>query len=153
MFDTVTNYGIDPNFSIGLHYNDSRVLAIVGEWVATSEELTGDFDVPDDLLVSGAWDWNGTLVKRGAGELLLDLDGGFTAGANAALAIVDGTVRLQGASQVLSLDSLTYGELGALSGNTSLAGQYGWYGNMAVPEPVGLVLVAIGLLGLSFRRF
>jgi hypothetical protein len=152
-FDDVVVEEIQPGLSFSVHYDDTRALAIVGEWAAGGEELTGDFDVPDDLLVGGAWNWNGTLVKRGVGELTLDLDGGFAAGTNAALAIVDGTVRLQGAGQTLSLDSLTFGELGALSGDSALAGLYGWYGNMAVPEPVGLVLVAIGLLGLSFRRF
>jgi hypothetical protein len=152
-FDDVVVEEIQPGLSFSVHYDDTRALAIVGEWAAGGEELTGDFDVPDDLLVSGAWNWNGTLVKRGGGELTLDLDGGFTAGTSAALAIVDGTVRLQGASQVLSLDSFTYGELAALSGDTSLAGQYGWYGAMAaVPEPGGLVLAAIGLLGLGYCR-
>lgn len=152
IFDTIAGYEIDPNRSFSLHYNDSRALAIAGEWAASSEELTGEVDVPQELLVSGAWDWNGTLIKRGAGELVLDLDGGFSTGTGATLAIVDGAVRLQGTGQTLSLDALAYGELGALSGDSSLAGEYGWYGKVAVPEPGELVLVAVGLLWLSFGR-
>jgi hypothetical protein len=152
-FDDVVVEEIQPGLSFSVHYDDTRALAIVGEWAAAGEELTGDFDVPQELLVSDAWNWNGTLIKRGAGELALDLDGGFSAGSSAALAIVEGTVRLQGAGQTLSLDALTFGELGQLSGDLSLAGKYGWYGNvMAVPEPGGLVLVAIELLGLAFWR-
>ena len=109
--------------------------------------------MPQELLVSGAWNWTDTLIKRGDGELVLDLDGGFSAGTGAVLAIVDGTVRLRGTSQTLSLDALTFGELGQLSGDPSLAGEYGWYGNVvAVPEPGGLVLVAVGLPGLGFCR-
>ncbi len=152
-FDTITGHEIVPGRSFSLHYNDSRALAIAGQWAATSQELTGEFDVPQDLLVASAWDWNGLLVKRGDGELVLDLDGGFSTGIGAALAIVDGTVRLHGTAKILSLDSLTYGELGQLSGNASLAGRYGWYGAItAVPEPVGLVLVAVGVLGIGSRR-
>jgi spore coat protein A, manganese oxidase len=147
-FDTITGGEIVPGRSFSLHYNDSRALAIAGQWAATGMELTGELDVPDDLLVSGAWDWNGLLIKRGDGELILDLDGGFSAGGGAALAIVDGTVRLHGTGQLLSLDSLTYGELGQLSGNSSLTGEYGWYGAvLPVPEPSGLLVIAIGLLG------
>jgi len=152
IFDTITGQEIEPGRSFSLHYNANRALAIAGEWAASGEELTGDVDAPQELLVSGAWDWNGTLIKRGAGELVLDLDGGFTAGAAATLAIVEGTVRLQGTGQTLSLDALTFGELGLLSGDSSLTGLYGWYGNVAVPEPCGLVLVAVGLLGLGFGR-
>ena len=93
------------------------------------------------------------LIKRGDGELVIDLSDGFSARTGAALAIVDGTVRLVGTGQVLSLDALTFGELSQLSGDPSLAGQYGWYANVvAVPEPGGLVLVAVGLLGLGFWR-
>ena len=80
-------------------------------------------------------------------------NGGFLTGSGAALAIVEGTVRLVGTGQTLSLDALTFGELGLLSGDSSLAGMYGWYGNVAVPEPGGLVLGAVGLLGLSVWRF
>ena len=149
-FDNVLVEEIGPGLSFSVHYNDSRALAIVGQWTAAGEELTGDFDVPDNLLVSDAWHWNGTLIKRGAGEVVIDLDGGFTAGSGAALAIVEGTVRLQGTSQALSLDALTFGELGALTGNASLAGLYGWYGSVAAPEPSGLLLFAIGLLGRWF---
>jgi hypothetical protein len=152
-FDDVVVEEIQPGLSFSVHYDDTRALAIVGEWAAAGEELTGDFDVPDDLLVSGAWDWTDTLIKRGAGELVLDLDGGFSAGTGATLAIVAGTVRLRGTAQTLSLDALTFGELGQLSGDASLAGEYGWYGSVvAVPEPGGLVLVAAGLLGLGCWR-
>lgn len=146
MFDTLTDYEIDPNRSFSLHYNDSRALAIAGEWAASDEELTGGVDVPQELLVTGAWDWNGTLVKLGAGELVLDLNDDFSAGTSAALAIVEGTVRLRGMDKTLSLDALTFGDLGLLSGDSSLAGQYGWYGAVAVPEPCCLVLIAVGLL-------
>lgn len=152
-FDDVVVEEIEPGLSFSVHYDDTRALAIVGEWAAAGEEVTGDFDVPDDLLLSGAWNWNGTLVKRGTGELSIDLDGGYTAGSSAALAIVEGTVRLQGTAQTLSLDALTFGELGALSGKSSLAGLYGWYGNVAVPEPSGLILLTLGLIGLRFLRF
>ena len=151
-FDDFVVEEIQPGLSFSVHYDDTRALAIVGEWAAAGEELTGDFDVPQELLVSGAWDWTDTLIKRGAGELVLDLDGGFSAGTGAVLAIVDGTVRLRGTSQTLSLDALTFGELGQLSGDPSLAGEYGWYGNVAVPEPSGLLLVAVGLFGLSYCR-
>ena len=151
-FDSITGQEIEPGRSFSLHYNDSRALAIAGEWAVSGEELSGEIEVPQELLVSGAWDWNGTLIKRGDGELVLDLDGGFSTGAGAALAIVDGSVRLHGTGQTLSLDSLTYGELGLLSGNAALAGEYGWYGKVAVPEPSVLVLVAAGILGSGFRR-
>jgi hypothetical protein len=148
-FDTISGHEIEPGRSFSLHYNNSRALAIAGQWVASDEELTGDVDVPEALLVSGAWDWSGILIKRGDGELVLDLSGGFTAGTGAVLAIVDGTVRLQGAGSALALDALTFGELGQLSGDPSLVGQYGWYGSVvAVPEPGGLVLGALGLLTL-----
>ena len=153
IFDSITGQEIEPGRSFSVHYNDARALAIAGEWAATGEEVTGEVDVPKELLISGAWDWNGMLVKRGAGELVINLDGGFSTGTGAALAIVDGTVRLQGTGQTLSLDALDYGELGLLSGDASLAGEYGWYGTVtAVPEPGGLVLVAIGLPGLVFWR-
>jgi spore coat protein A, manganese oxidase len=153
-FDTIIGHEIEPGRSFSLHYNNSRALAIAGEWAAPDQQLTGEFDVPQDLTVSGAWNWNGLLIKRGDGELVLDLSGGFSTTTGAALAIVDGTVRLHGTGRVLSLDSLTYGDLGQLSGSASLAGQYGWYGAvMAVPEPGGLVLVFFGLLGfLRVRR-
>jgi PEP-CTERM motif len=148
-FDTITGNEIVPGRSFSLHYNNSRALAIAGQWAASGQQLAGEFDVPQDLIVSGAWNWNSLLIKRGDGELMLDLDGGFSTTTTAALAIVDGTVRLHGTGRVLALDSLTYGELGQLSGNASLAGEYGWYGAMtAVPEPIALVLVAIGLLGI-----
>jgi spore coat protein A len=151
-FNTIVDYAIDPEYSMSLHYNDSRVLAIAGEWPASSEYLNGEFDVPDNLLVSGAWDWNGVLVKRGDGELILDLNGGFSADANAALAIVEGTVRLRGTGQTINLTGLTYGELGALSSISSLAGLYGWYGSVtAVPEPSVLVLAFVAL-NLSRNR-
>ena len=128
-------------------------MAIAGEWVATGEELTGEVDVSEELLIGDAWTWTDTLVKRGTGELVLDLDGGFSASSTAALAIVEGRVRLTGTSQTLSLDALTFGELGQLAGNPALAGQYGWYGPVMVPEPEGLILVAIGLVVLgSWRR-
>jgi hypothetical protein len=150
-FDTITGHEIGPGRSFSLHYNGNRTLAIAGQWAASGAELTGDFDVPEELLVSGAWNWNGILVKRGDGELVLDLNAGFSTGIGAALAIVDGTVRLHGAGRVLSLDSLTYGELSLLSGDATLAGQYGWFGSvMAVPEPAGLVLVALALLVPGF---
>ncbi|MCA9229868.1 MAG: multicopper oxidase domain-containing protein [Planctomycetales bacterium] len=144
-FDNVIAAEIQPGLSFSVHYNDSRALAIVGQWVATAKELTGNFDVPVDLLVNGAWNWNGTLIKRGPGELTLDLDDGFAAGSSAALAIVEGTVRLQGTAQTLSLAALTYGELGALSGDASLAGLYGWYGTVAVPETSTACLAILGL--------
>jgi len=154
IFDSITGQEIEPGRSFSLHYNDTRALAIAGEWAATGEEVTGDVDVSEGLLIGGAWDWNGTLVKRGNGELVLDLDGGFSTGPGAALAIVDGTVRLHGTGRVLSLDTLTYGELGLLSGDASLFGEYGWYGTVfTVPEPEGFALVAIGLLGLVACRF
>ncbi|WP_148074003.1 PEP-CTERM sorting domain-containing protein [Bythopirellula goksoeyrii] len=92
------------------------------------------------------------MVKRGYDELSLDLDGGFSAGSSAALAIVEGKVRLQGTAQTLSLDALNFGELGELSGNRSLAGLYGWFGYVAVPEPNGLLLATVGLLGLGCWR-
>jgi hypothetical protein len=146
-FDTITGHEIVPGRSFSLHYNNSRALAIAGQWAASTQQLTGEFDVPEDLLVTGAWNWNGMLVKRGDGELVLDLDGGFSTTTSATLAIIDGTVRLHGTGRVLSLDSLNYGELGQLSGNASLAGEYGWYGTVtAVPEPDALVLIFFGLL-------
>jgi hypothetical protein len=153
-FATITGHVIEPGRSLSLHYNNSRALAIAGEWAASGAELTGEFDVPQDLQVSGAWDWNGLLIKRGDGELVLDLDGGFSTATGAALAIVDGTVRLRGTGQTLSLDALTFGDLGLLSGDASLAGEYGWYGTvMAVPEPRSLLLAAIGLFWIGRSTF
>lgn len=152
VFDTITGQEIEPNRSFSLHYGATRALAIAGEWVATGEELTGDVEVSGGLLVSDSWTWTDTLIKRGVGELILDLDGGFMAGSGATLAIVEGAVRLRGTAQTLSLDALTFGELGQLSGNPALAGEYGWYGNVMVPEPGGLLLFAFGLLGLGLWR-
>lgn len=152
VFDTISGEEIEPDRGFSLHYNDSRALAVAGQWSASGEELTGDVDVPKELLVSGAWDWNGLLIKRGAGELTLDLDGGFSAGGAAALAILEGEVRLQGTSQTISLGALTFGDLGQLSGAAALAGQYGWYGPVAIPEPCGLTLIALAALGLVSRR-
>jgi len=148
-FDTVTDHEIEPGRSFSVHYNSNRALAIAGEWTASGEELSGDVDVPQELLVTDDWIWNGTLIKHGAGELILDLEDDFVAGTGATLAIVDGTVRLRGAGQMLSLDALTFGELGQLSGDTSLAGQYGWYGRVvSIPEPTSILLTVIGLAGL-----
>lgn len=148
-FNTITGYEIVPGQSFSLHYNNSRALAIAGQWAAAGQQLAGEFDVPQNLVVSGAWNWNGLLVKRGAGELALDLSGGFSTTATAAIAIVDGTVRLTGAGYTLSLDSLTFGELGLLSGQSSLAGLYGWYGNvMTAPEPTAGLLFLIGIMAM-----
>jgi hypothetical protein len=144
IFDTITGQEIEPDRSFSLHYGANRALAIAGEWVASSEELTGDVDVSGELLVNDAWTWTDTLIKRGIGELVLDLDGGFMAGSGAMLAIVDGTVRLRGTDQTLSLDALIFGELSELSGDPSLAGEYGWYGNVMVPEPASFLLLLLG---------
>ena len=148
-FEQVIVEEIQPGLSFSVHYDDARALAIVGEWAATGEEVSGDFDVPDSLLVSGAWNWNGMLIKRGAGELVLDLDGSFTAGATASLAIVEGTVKLQGTAQTLSLEALTFGDLGVLSGDSALTGLQGWYGSVAIPEPTGISLALVGILILA----
>jgi hypothetical protein len=86
-FDTFTGHEIVPGRSISMHYNNSRALAIAGQWAASGQQPTGEFDVPQDLTVSGAWNWNGLLVKRGDGELVLDLDGGYSTTISAALAI------------------------------------------------------------------
>ncbi|MEZ6073897.1 MAG: multicopper oxidase domain-containing protein [Pirellulales bacterium] len=152
LFDAVVGREIEPGRSFSLHYNDSRVLAIAGEWMATAEELAGDVDVLDDLSMTGAWTWNDTLIKRGTGELVIDLDGGFSAGAGATLAIVEGTVALRGTDQTLSLDALVFGDLGAMSGIAELAGQFGWYGSvLTVPEPNGLALLGVAVLGWGVR--
>ena len=136
-----------------MHYNDTRALAIAGEWAAAGLEVTGDVDVPVGLLISGAWQWNGTLIKWGEGDLTIDLAGGFSAGPSAALAIVEGTVVIQGAGQTLNLNHLTYGDLGALSGDPELQGLAGWYGSpFVVPEPVSVVLLLIGGSVLLCRR-
>ena len=150
-FDTIEGYEIEPGRSFSVHYNATRARAIAGQWAASGASIVGDVDVPDELLVSGAWQWNGTLIKWGEGDLVLDLSGGFFASSTASLAIVEGRVLLQGSGQSLTLDNLDYGELGALSGNSALSGQYGWYGPVVVPEPAALPLLTIaGALG--FRR-
>ena len=142
-FDAIDGYEIEPGRSFSVHYNDTRALAIAGEWAASGASLVGDVDVPDELLVTGAWLWDGTVIKWGEGDLVLDLSGGFSADATASLAIVEGRVLLQGSGHSLTLDNLHYGELGVLSGNPALSGQYGWYGPVAVPEPAALPLFAL----------
>jgi hypothetical protein len=152
-FDAIEGHEIEPGRSFSVHYNNTRALAIAGEWAASGASLVGDVDVPAELLVTGSWLWNGTLIKWGEGDLVLDLSGGFTANATASLAIVEGRVLLQGSGHSLTLDNLHYGELGALSGNPALSGQYGWYGQVAVPDPAALPLFALATaLALHRRR-
>jgi hypothetical protein len=119
--------------------------------------LDGIFDVFDSnttLEVAGAWDWTDLAVKLGPGELVFDLDNGFSTGPDATLAIVDGTVRFEG-DGILELSGLAFGDLGTLSGDASLAGIEGWYAAVdPVPEPstLALVLMAFGLMGLLRKR-
>jgi hypothetical protein len=100
--------------ALGLHYTDTAVLAIAEELQAPVE-LTGEFDVSVALRLNGAWTWNGLVVKWGEGEMVLDLDYGFTAGPNAALEIMEGSVRLEGTG-ILELLGLTFGDLGEAGG-------------------------------------
>jgi hypothetical protein len=152
-FDEIDGFEIEPGRSFSVHYNNTRALAIAGEWAASGTSLVGDVDVPGELLITGAWLWNGTLIKWGEGDLVLDLGGAFSTGATASLAIVEGRVLLQGSDHSLTLDNLHYGELGSLSGNPALSGQYGWYGPVAVPEPAALPLFALATaLALHRRR-
>jgi hypothetical protein len=151
-FDEIDGFEIEPGRSFSVHYNNTRALAIAGEWAASGTSLVGEIDVPSELLVSGPWLWNGTLVKWGEGDLVLDLSGVFSADATASLAIVEGRVLLQGIGHSLTLDNLHYGELGVLSGNPSLSGQYGWYGPVTVPEPAALSLFALATACALHRR-
>lgn len=151
-FGEITDHEIVPGQDFSVHYNDTRALAIAGEWAATGLDVTGDVDVPVGLILSGEWQWNGMLVKWGQGDLTIDLTGGFTAGTSAALAIVDGRVLLQGAGQTLNLDELAYGDLGVLSGEPALQGVYGWFGSpFAIPEPSTLILMITGVWMLRRR--
>ena len=104
-------------------------MAIAGQWAASGQQLAGEFDVPQDLVVGEhlELEWPADQARRWRPSSR-PRRWFFSTTASTALAIVDGTVQLHGTGRVLALDSLTYGELGQLSGNASLAGEYGWYG-------------------------
>ena len=155
-FTSIAAEPIAPGQTFSVHYDDHRVLAIAGEW-ASPDNITGEFDVPGgSLLISDDWHWSGLVVKHGAGDLLLDLTGDFSTD-NASLAIVDGTVRLMpDAVRALVLGGLTFGDLGQLTGDTALSGQWGVYVanvSAAVPEPTtGLCSMMAAAFALLLGR-
>lgn len=145
-FDTVSGDGA----GWAIHYGASAATAIVDEWQSPGQ-IAGEFVVPGNAEVTGTWNWSGLLVKRGAGDLVLDLDGTY-ATSNASLAIIEGSVVL-GGTGTLVLSSLSFGDLGLLTGDASLAGEYGFFSRAAnVPEPAGTTLVVVVIAATMTRR-
>jgi hypothetical protein len=156
-FDTIANAGIGPGQSFSLHYDDRRVLAIAGQWVAP--ELTGILDVPDDLAVTGDFNWAGLLYKQGLGDLTIDLTGDPVVGPGAMLAVSEGSVTLAGSfSDRLTLSSI---DLSAGEAAKQLAawGVDAPFDDMllfsvapaGVPEPTSLAPLT-GMAAIALRR-
>jgi hypothetical protein len=159
MFDSVAGAMIEPGRSFSLHYGPTSLWAIAGQWDATGMEIAGDVSVPDDeLRIGGDWVWSGMLVKRGVGELILDLNGGFDAQAGAQLVVLEGQVRLDGEfSDTLSLEAVSFEELGesaVAAMGFDPANDSGWILTVVgVPEPSAVAVLAIvGVAALRARR-
>jgi hypothetical protein len=160
-FDTITGYDIGGGGSLSVHYDvaGTQTTAISTHWAGPTVE--GVIDVPGVLTMNGEFVWDDLLVKQGGGDLVVDLSGDFTVGPSAQLAVVAGTVRLEGAaSQTLTLSAVSFGDLGESAAledlGLDLSGQSGWLFALsatAAPEPGTAVLVAIGAaLGGRRRR-
>jgi pectate lyase len=148
VFDAIENSQITPTQSWSVHYDNDSATLLAGR--LTAAPVDGVFDVPGELLIDGAFTWTDSLVKLGAGDLVIDITDVTGVGPGAMLAIADGTVRLEG-DGVLTLSALQFGDLGLATGETSLAGTMGFYAAV-VPEPGSATLMLLAAAGLSARR-
>jgi hypothetical protein len=135
-FESIENPQIDADQSWSIHYDDDSATLLAGR--LTGAPVDGVFDVPGELLLDGAFVWNDALIKLGTGDLIIDTADVTGVGFGAMLAVVDGTVRLEGGG-VLVLSDLQFGDIGLATGEASLVGTMGFYAAV-VPEP-GIVAV------------
>jgi hypothetical protein len=104
-FDTLAGYSISGTQAFAVQYTNTITRAIAGQW--NNPSLSGIIDVPGTKLdVTGKGSWNGTLQKRGAGAMEVQLSTSNVA-AGAILDVQDGSVLLKS-------------DVGATSANLSL---------------------------------
>ncbi|MEO6435244.1 MAG: PEP-CTERM sorting domain-containing protein, partial [Tepidisphaeraceae bacterium] len=105
MFANIAGYTISGSQAFAVHYTNTAATAIAGQWQHPA--LSGIIDVPGPKLdVTGSGAWSGTLIKRGAGAMEVNL--GSSSVASGAM------LNVQAGSLVLKTD------VGATDANLSL---------------------------------